>query len=88
MRNILTSLKKCTLSMNRLSKIYIKYGSIAVISLYSAAVFCSLIMGHFGNYDNIMILRDELLVCASSTVSAVYVPAFLIEIVVLAEKCP
>ena len=30
---------------------------------------------------------DELLVCAKETVSAVYVPAILLEIAVLAEKC-
>ncbi len=87
MSDMLLQLGKCVRQMNKLSRIYIKYGSMLVFALYFSAFFCTLIMGKIGNYDSVLFFRDELLVCAKETVSAVYVPAILLEIAVLAEKC-
>lgn len=87
MSDILLQLGKCVRQMNKLSRIYIKYGSMLVFALYFSALFCTLIMGKIGSFDSILYFRNELLVCARDTVTAVYVPAILIEIAVLAEKC-
>ncbi len=87
MSDILLQLGKCVRQMNKLSRIYIKYGSMLVFALYFSALFCTLIMGKIGSFDSILYFRNELLVCAGDTVTAVYVPAILIEIAVLAEKC-
>ena len=87
MADLLSQLGECLKGMNKFSRIYIKYGSMIVFALYFSALFCTFIMGRLGNYDSVLFFRDELLVCAKETVSVIYVPAILIEIAVLAEKC-
>lgn len=87
MTDMLLQLVKCIKGMNKLSRVYIKYGNMLVFALYFSALYCTLIAGKIGNFDSVMFFRDELLVCAKETASAVYVPAMLIETAVLAEKC-
>ncbi len=87
MAGIITSLCECVNGMNRLSKLSIKYGGAVVFSLYASAAFCSVIMGKIGNFDTLLILKSELLICAGEMLSAVFIPSIFLEILTLAEKC-
>lgn len=87
MAGIITSLCECVNGMNRLSKLSIKYGGAVVFSLYASAAFCSVIMGKIGNFDTLLILKSELLICADEMLSAVFIPSIFLEILTLAEKC-
>lgn len=86
MARIITSLCECVKGMNRLSRFSIKYGGAVVFSLYASAAFCSVIMGKIGNFDTLLILKNELLKCAGEMLSAVFVPSIILEILTLAEK--
>lgn len=83
---IIASVCECIKGMNRLSKLSIKYGGAVVFSLYASAAFCSVIMGKIGNFDTLLILKNELLSCAGEMLSAVFVPSIFLEILTLAEK--
>ena len=86
MAGIIASVCECVKGMNRLSKLSIKYGGAVVLSLYASAAFCSVIMGKIGNFDTLLILKNELLSCAGEMLSAVFVPSIFLEILTLAEK--
>lgn len=86
MSEIITSVCECVKGMNRLSRLSIKYGGAVVLSLYVSAAFCSVIMGKLGNFDTLLILKNELLSCAGEMLSAVFVPSIFLEILTLAEK--
>lgn len=86
MAEIIASVCECVKGMNRLSKLSIKYGGAVVLSLYASAAFCSVIMGKIGNFDTLLILKNELLSCAGEMLSAVFVPSIFLEILTLAEK--
>lgn len=86
MQGLLSKISKLYFSMNKLSKYYIKFGSIIVFSLYLSALFCFIFAGKIGNYDYLMFTCNELLVCGKEMIGAVYVPALLVEIIVIAEK--
>lgn len=86
MSKIVASAYECVKGMNRLSRFSIKYGGAVVLSLYASAAFCSVIMGKIGNFDTLLILKNELLSCAGEMLSAVFVPSIILEILTLAEK--
>lgn len=86
MAGIIASVCECVKGMNRLSKLSIKYGGAVVLSLYASAAFCSVIMGKIGNFDTLLILKNELLSCAGEMLSAVFVPSIFLEILTIAEK--
>lgn len=86
MAGIIASVCECVKGMNRLSKLSIKYGGAVVLSLYTSAAFCSAIMGKIGNFDTLLILKNELLSCAGEMLSAVFVPSIFLEILTIAEK--
>lgn len=86
MAGIIASVCECIKGMNRLSKLSIKYGGAVVLSLYASSAFCSVIMGKIGNFDTLLILKNELLSCAGEMLSAVFVPSIFLEILTLAEK--
>lgn len=74
-------------NINKLSKYYIKAGSIAVFTIFVLIAFCSICMGRIGNYDNLLFLRNELMLLFKEMLGAIYVPALIVEIICMAEKC-
>lgn len=86
MAEITAAVCECIRGMNRLSRLSIKYGGAVVLSLYVSAAFCSVIMGKIGNFDTLLILKNELLSCAGEMLSAVFVPSIFLEILTVAEK--
>ena len=79
MTEIIASVCECVKGMNRLSKLSIKYGGAVVLSLYASAAFCSVIMGKIGNFDTLLILKNELLSCAGEMLSAVLFRRFFLK---------
>ncbi|MEG1835956.1 MAG: hypothetical protein RRZ68_05670 [Oscillospiraceae bacterium] len=73
-------------NINNFSRLLMKYGGILVISLYAAAFTCFLVAGSISDYSHFMRLCFEFLECGKECMGAVFVPAFLIQIVVTAEK--
>lgn len=86
MSEITAAVCECIRGMNRLSRLSIKYGGAVVLSLYVSAAFCSVIMGKIGNFDTLLILKSELLICAGEMLSAVFIPSIFLEILTIAEK--
>lgn len=86
MAALLDSIKKSIRQMNRISRVYIKYGNALVFSALCAFLFCCMIMGKIGNYDNLLYLRGELFILLRDMICAVYVPSILIEIIKIASK--
>ncbi len=78
---------QCIKNINKISRIYIKIGNVIVFTLFILAVFCSLSMGRFGNYDYFLCLKGDLLFCFKEMLGAVYVPALFLEILCIAKKC-
>ena len=72
--------------MNRLSKAYIRWGSPLVFTSAVLALFCRLSAGFIGVFDNMLFLSGELFELFKNMIAAVYVPAFVIELVVLMAK--
>lgn len=87
MQAIFENLKGIRRDMNKISKYYIKYGNIIVLTAYAAALFCTAFMGRIGDFDRLLYLRGELLILGKEMVGAVYVPAMLLEILNIAKKC-
>lgn len=79
-------LLQCVKNINKISKAYIKIGNVIVFTLLILVFFCTFSMGRIGNYDYLLVMKNELLLCLKEMLGAVYVPALLVEIVVLAEK--
>ena len=86
MSQIILNFKSSIKQMNKISRTYIKYGNIIVCAAACAFLFCCTIMGKFGNYDNLLYLRGELLILLRDMISAIYVPAIIIEILKIAFK--
>ena len=86
MLDFLNFLRRSLKNMNRLSRTYIKIGNVLIFSAAAAAVFCRILLGRAGIYDNMLILSDELIQLTKNLTEAFYVPALIVEIAVLAYK--
>lgn len=79
-------LLQCFKNINKISKAYIKIGNVIVFTLFILVFFCTVSMGRIGNYDYLLVMKNDLLLCLKEMLGAVYVPALLVEIAVLAKK--
>lgn len=86
MKEKIKLVKCCFSQMNRISALYVKIGSVAVVTALLLTVFCSLCLGRFGNYDELLFLRNELFCLFKEMSAAVYIPALLVEIAYRALK--
>lgn len=84
MQAIFAKIKNNLPKMNIISRRYIKHGTAVVIILYFLAAVCGFLMGRVGNYDYLLFVRNNLLSAGGEMISAVYVPALLVEIARLA----
>lgn len=80
MKEKIKLVKQSFSGMNRISLLYIKIGSVAVVTALLLTVFCQLCLGRFGNYDEVLFLRNELFCLFKDMSGAVYIPALLVEI--------
>ena len=76
----------CINGMNRVSRKYIRIGNLLIFTCSVLVLFCQLSAGFIGVYDNMIILRDELLLLLKNLISSFYVPAIVIEIIRLELK--
>ena len=67
--------------MNKISKCYIKTGTLVVITAASLALTCQLLLGRVGNYDELLFLRGEFYCLFKNMLAAVYVPGLTVEII-------
>ncbi len=86
MRSLFKDLICAFKQMNKISRIYIFWCSPFVFTSAVLGFFCAVFAGVIGIYDNMMILSAELFALFKELVGAVYIPALIIEIVMLASK--
>lgn len=86
MKNLITDIKKTARSFNSISKNLMIYGGIIVMSLWTAALILYIFRGKIGGYYGCTELSIQLLECGRDCLMAAYLPAFMIEIIIKADK--
>lgn len=86
MKNLITEIKKTAKSLNSISKNLMIYGGIIVLSLWTAALVLYIFRGKIGGYYDCTQLSVQLVECGRDCLMAAYLPAFLIEIIIQADK--
>ena len=81
MRQKITLLKNGIAQMNKISRTYIKYGNLLVLTAFLLTAVCQAFLGRAGNYDELLYLRGEFYTLFRDSFAAIYVPALLTEIV-------
>lgn len=72
-------------SMNKYSKIILKFGMPLVFSVYICALFTFFTAGSIGAYDTMIRLTSELLLCGKELLGVIVIPSLILQILYLAE---
>ncbi len=73
-------IKEFYLSLNKITKAFLLAGTPLIIALFAGGIFLEFYMFKYGYHSETARLARELIQCSSDCFSAVYIPAFIIEL--------
>ena len=86
MSRVIKEIKDIFSNMNKISSNFIYYGSMLVIAIFAAGIVSYVSAGRLGNYYLLIELSENLFKCAKDCAAAIYIPAGIIEVLVIANK--